>query len=102
MWSDTSWRVVKDITMTSVGLALITGVGVRVISTGTASIAGLVVLCLGLALTGGVASLRVGRLITARFNGTPSSSPSTPPPSPSASSRSSSSPPLELEAGDEH
>jgi hypothetical protein len=101
VWSSTSWRVIKDVAMTSVGLGLIIGQGAEVISTGTASLSAAWVLGAGVVLTGGVASLRVGKVITARFDGTPSSPPSTLPPSPSALPPSSS-PPLELEAGDEH
>jgi hypothetical protein len=80
VWSS-SWPVIKDILLTAAGLGLIARATLSAHQSPDLLIAGVV-------LTGGIATFKIGKVVSAVIDGRSGSPPSTPPPSPPGSSPS--------------
>jgi hypothetical protein len=89
VWSS-SWPVIKDILLTAAGLGLIARAALSAHQSPELLTAGVV-------LTGGIASFKIGKVISAVIDGRSGSPPSTPPPSPPGSS---STPPAQEDTDD--
>lgn len=72
MWSS-SWPVIKDILLTAAGLGLIARAALSAHQSPE-------LLAAGVVLTGGIASFKIGKIVSAVIDGRSGSPPSTPPP----------------------